>query len=62
MGTIILVVEYRRGSQYDYTTFEGSGMDYDEVLANILRKARKPGWRMNSFQVTANTFDRGYMD
>jgi len=62
MGILIIVVEYRRGAQYDYKTFEGTGKDYDEVLTNMLKKARTPGWRMVGFQVTANTFDQGYID
>ena len=60
MGTIVIVVEYKRGVQLDYGTFEGSGTDYDSVFANTLEKAKKHGWKIIDVRLISNTFDRQY--
>lgn len=59
MGTVIWVVEYKRGTQIEFKTFMRSGTDYESIQRGLMESIKRNGWKILNIEVTANTFLNG---
>jgi sorbitol-specific phosphotransferase system component IIA len=55
-GTIVWLIEYKRGEQRDYVVIHRSGTDEESVRKGLVLSLNRCGWGIVKIDVICNTF------
>ena len=55
-GTIVWVIEYKKGEEIDYRVIHRSGYNKEELRAGMMASVKREDWQVVKIQEICNTF------